>query len=363
MATDSLTANKMHRTRNNMDAVRYVLSLAVIVTHINVLWGYDIPFPVSGHTAVSGFFALSGFLIFRSYEKSPRLGLFLERRARRILPPYFLIVVLCAVGLFFVSSADFQGYFLSAGWWKYLVSNLAFCNFLEPSLPGVFDGPAYVHPAVNGSLWTMKVEWCLYLSVPVVAWLLLKLKARFRARNAVFLTVILVSIAYRLAFMLLFDATGREIFDILGRQFFGQLAFFYVGVVVYYNFDAFMRRRWLLLVLLLAGLLAEGRSPYADCVLEPFVQGSLILWFSFVGQWGKYFSRHDNVSYDMYLFHWPILQLGVYFGLPGWGTWPAVAVAVAAIVAFSFLSWNFIGKRFMYRPAASSQSILRSVGG
>ena len=58
-------------------------------------------------------------------------------------------------------------------------------------------------------------------------------------------------------------------------------------------------------------------------------------------------ARHDNVSYDMYLFHFPILQLCVYFGLPELGVVVSFVVALLATVVLSLLSWNLVGKRAM----------------
>ena len=85
---------------------------------------------------------------------------------RRILPPYWATVVLFAILLGFCSASP--DYFLSGQFWKYLIANLCFVNFVEPALPGVFDGMEVT--AVNGSLWTMKVEWMLYLSMPFASY-------------------------------------------------------------------------------------------------------------------------------------------------------------------------------------------------
>ncbi len=129
--------HKLKRTGNNMDAIRYVLAFAVVVEHFNYLCGADIPFPIPASTGVGGFFALSGFLIYRNFEKRPGLRHYIAARARRILPPYLFIVLLCAFLLAAVSSLPAARYFTDPQWWRYLVSNALFLNFLEPSLPGV----------------------------------------------------------------------------------------------------------------------------------------------------------------------------------------------------------------------------------
>lgn len=335
-------AQKLHRENNNMDAIRYVMAFSVVVAHFNELCGFDIPWPISSATGVGGFFALSGFLILHSYRANPGLRRFLTGRALRILPPYFLIVLLCAFLLAPVSSLTAAEYFGSAGWWRYLAANLTFLNFLEPCLPGVFDGPQFAVGAVNGSLWTMKVEWCLYLTVPVAVWAL----GRFRrlGDTRLFAWIIVFSTLYSLLFTWLYHTTEREIYAILGRQFFGQLSFFYVGALAFTRLDVLLRRRWVILAVLAAGLLLMQTDPFVRVALRPVVEGGLVIWFSIIGSWGRYVSRHDNVSYDIYLFHFPLLQLAVWLGLPAQGQWTCFAAAVAATVLLSVLSWNLVGR-------------------
>lgn len=331
-----------------MDAIRYVLALSVIIAHFNILCGYNIPWLISSATGVSGFFAMSGFLIFGSYYRQPSISQFLKSRGRRILPPYFFIVLLCAIGFVFISDLGAIEYFSSPQWWKYLVSNILFLNFIEPSLPGVFEGAAFYMSAVNGSLWTMKVEWCLYISVPIVASLLFWIN-KSGNRNYIgltFLFIIISSIAYRMLLLQLFDSTGKPIYEILSRQFLGQLAYFYIGACIYFFLDEFLKYKWYVFCMCIIMILMCDIIPFYDIILRPITESCLVLWFSLVGNWGKYISRHDNVSYDMYLFHFPIMQLAVYLEINQLSVIPSFTIVLSIVVILSFLSWNFIGCHF-----------------
>ncbi|MCM1022302.1 MAG: acyltransferase [Muribaculum sp.] len=329
---------------NNMGLVRYVLALAVILHHFNVLFATDYPWIMSGYHAVGGFFALSGFLIYGSYRRSPSLRYYIARRMRKIMPPYLFIVLACALLLYFAADAATRLNYFSWAWVKYLAANLSFLNFLCPTLPGVFTHNPI--PAVNASLWTMKVEWVLYLSIPPVLWLVDKLRLKTIWTVA---AIMLLSCCYRLWFHQLYSTTGNELYMILSRQVFGQLSYFYAGVAIYLFFEQFMRYKWTILVVALLAASAHSAIPYFAYFLEPIVVPTLVIWFSMVGKWGTWAGINDNISYEMYLFHWPVLQLVWQYGTPlALPAWILLLVAIAIIVALSSLCWFTIGKRILY---------------
>ncbi len=66
---------------------------------------------LSSGMAVKGFFVLSGFLIFMSFERSTSLSSYAMKRIRRIYPAYFTVVMLCAFGMVAVSSHSVAEYF------------------------------------------------------------------------------------------------------------------------------------------------------------------------------------------------------------------------------------------------------------
>lgn len=318
---------------NNMGVVRYVLAFAVLIAHFNELAGCDLYFPVSSFDAVGGFFALSGFLIYRSYMCHPGLLHYIGRRALRILPAYFATVIIFAIGLVFVSCLSAGEYFGSAHFWKYLLANLGFANFLEPTLPCVFTNN-YL-PFVNGSLWTMKVEWALYLSVPCVVWLLKYFKWR---EPAACIVIYVLSAIYRIIFILLYAHTGQEIYSILGRQFFGQMMYFYSGVLIYL-FLSGLRQHSLLWLVSGVSMLALARyDVYTLVCFQPMGISLLVLWFSMIGRWGTKEGLRDNVSYNIYLLHFPIIQLVVSCpGMIQYNMWFKFFIVIVAVVVASVL--------------------------
>lgn len=335
---------------NSMGLVRYYLAFAVFIAHFNTVYGVEIWFPTTSYTAVGGFFALSGFLVYPSYLNHRNLRYYLSRRARRIFPPYVFIVLLCAFSLVFVSTLPVREYFFNLQWVKYIVCNLAFLNFLCPELPGVFqDLPVR---AVDGSLWTMKIEVLLYLSVPVAASIIIWMRKRVRWFSPLVLCAIVyvLSSAYRWFLIDLYYSTHNEFYRIFSRQLFGQLMFFYGGVGVYFMYDKFNRWRHLIIIACFAIILLSDYLPwmfYTTCVL-PMVAVCMVIYFStfrFAG-----FLNRNNISYDVYLYHFPvILVIMTLIGGKEIPLWIVFSLTVACTIVLGMVSWFGIGKKFLSR--------------
>lgn len=324
---------------NNMGVMRYLLVLSVFVTHYNILTGTEYGFFIEGYDAVGCFFSLSGFLVYGSYlRRRSHAGHYLsgyfKSRALRLLPAYVTTVLFFAIVLVAVSTLPAWQYFGSWHFWKYLGANLGFVNFVEPTLPGVFEGMRM--DAVNGSLWTMKIEWMLYLAVPVLVWLSARLHNR---ATAVLTTVYLLSAAWVVIFFHLYENSGRGIYEILGRQVFGQLCYFCSGVLIYYWFDELMRRRWLMLAV---AVLCYYSVSFLDfglgLLFRPIGLTYIVIMLSMTGRWGTWEGKRDNVSYNIYLVHWPMTQVAVVMGLPeALGDGLSFVVVLFATVVLSVL--------------------------
>ena len=234
--TDSLIPKK-----NNFDLLRLIFALTVFITHLYELSGYQIlrtaPRSLSwiylnSGRAVQGFFVISGFLIFMSYERSHGLGNYFEKRVRRLYPCYITNILLSALLLVAVSSLPFIGYFLSHDFLRFIGFNAVFLNAHQWTLPGVFQNHPFT--AVNGALWTLQIEVLFYISVPIIAYF-----GRFFGK----LPILLLLYIFSSCFFVYFSVTGKPATALL---FPGQLCFFVAGSILYSLYDAFARRRYVM---------------------------------------------------------------------------------------------------------------------
>lgn len=158
-----------------LDGLRAISVIAVILYHANVSW---MP---GGFLGVEVFFVVSGFLITslmieeRAAQGRVDLRMFWIRRARRLLPALFvmLLAVAIAVATFATDSApDFRrdvipSLLYVSNWWQIW--------FVETPYFAVSDLPVLRH------LWSLAVEEQWYLVWPVVFVLLAKLPRRASA--------------------------------------------------------------------------------------------------------------------------------------------------------------------------------------
>lgn len=322
-----------------MDILRYVLALGVFVAHYNFLLGHTVPFMVSSYESVGGFFALSGFLMYSSYVKKGSVMRYVKSRARKIMPPYLFIVLLCAIALSLVSTLDLKAYCASAQLYKYLLANVCFLNWIQPTLPGVFDDIEISKAAVNGSLWTMKVEWCLYLSVPIFVWVCGKVR---RKEKLVALIIVVVSIAYRCLFMYLFEQTGKPIYEILGRQFFGQLSYFYCGMLVYFYIDVFKKYIWQIGAIgIVIGMLSYNIGYYG-IIIQPIAFTSVLMALSLCSRDAKILRHKRNLSYNIYLFHYPVIQLYKCLGIDNSPVYVSFTVIFMSVLILAYVAERYI---------------------
>lgn len=332
------------RDENNFDLLRFLLASIVFLVHAHVLTGNpELAFlsrSLSSDYAVKAFFVVSGYLIFQSHDRSRSLGDYFSKRARRIYPAYVAIVLSCAVAGMAITTLPIEEY-LSGRLMAYLVSNLAFANFLAPDLPGVFQDNRL--SAVNGALWTIKIEVMFYLLVPVIAFLF-----RHLGKLPIIFALYAGSVIYWTVLSGHAERTGVEFYLMLGRQLPGQLAYFMVGAMLLYYGESL--RRWLPFAAATAIPLLAIRLPVVHAVVEPMLLGFLVIYLATGIMHLGNFGRFGDFSYGIYVVHFPVIQFLITleaFDNP----WLGLASAGLAILAGALLSWHLIEKPFLNRSS------------
>ena len=309
---------------NNLNVLRFLAALMVIFSHAFPLTGNGKDFLMRwsggqvsfGEVAVSAFFFYGGFLIMKSMERKKTAKAYFRARCLRIFPALWITVLLCMFVLGpLMTTLSLKDYLLNGGTWKYLLNAV-----LIPAhdLPGVFENAPFV-PTVNGSLWTLTVEFGCYILCFVFY------KLGFADRKKALISLPLVAAGGAAAFLLL-----RE--QELIQSAVHPALFFYLGMLAYLFRDRIPARGWIALLCAAAWAASVllGGYPLFGLLTLPYI----LLFLAFgTKRTLSGFGRKRELAYGIYLSGWPLQQVLIAC-FPGIG-W---AVNFAAGAALSILS-------------------------
>ncbi|MDP9076359.1 MAG: acyltransferase [Bacteroidota bacterium] len=334
--------------KNNFDFLRFWFALIVVLVHTYELSGYIRPLNylayLDSFIAVAGFFIISGFLITRSYSWSKNVTEYLKKRARRLLPAYLFIILICAVGMSSISILKINAYFSESALYKYILCNFTFLNFLQPCLPGVFNNNSMC--AINGSLWTIKIEVSFYIILPILYHYINKSKKKFLFLISMYVLAIVYNFMLYKAFQ---NSTNKShLYFILTHQLPSLMPYFIAGMTLHFYFDEIMKFRKKLILIALPFFWGEYLFNYE--VFRPIALAIIVFYlaydFKIFNNWGKF----GDFSYGIYLFHFPIIQIFVYYGFfKKFNPSAVLLVVLLLVLTAAYLSWNLLEKRFLKR--------------
>ena len=318
---------------NNFDALRFLAAVSVIFSHsFLVAQGTQDHEPLiwlTGRQSILGlagvfvFFAISGFLVTQSFEQTGSPLRYLVKRCLRIFPGLILALILSAFLLApLVTTLPLADYLHRLTPYRYVFSNTLLSVHVH-ELPGVMFVDNPVGLEINGSLWTLRYEFLMYLMVMGLG------------------VLRLLNLPVCLALLAL--GMGCIHFDALG--FLGGwgwlLGFFAAGMVLYKLRATRIFSGWVAL-LALAGLIAS--VPLRQFILLfPLFGCYLALWLALNPHLPVLrAARFGDLSYGLYIYGWPS-EAAVIWALGGHATWWQVfllATPLAALLAF--ISWHLV---------------------
>jgi peptidoglycan/LPS O-acetylase OafA/YrhL len=333
-----LTRSRAFEAGDNFDALRLLFSACVAVFHFVLLTGAPslafaaAPLSIGAEIGVSGFFVLSGYLVLGSFQRSASLLAYAEKRVRRLYPAYAAVILLCALGALLFSDAarNDPGAVI-----RYLGANLVFLNFLAPNLPGLFDNNP-LH-AVNGALWTLKIEVAFYCLLPLIAIAAAKLRA---GKWALFGALYIAAETWRAAFRDAGDGLA-----ILSHQLPGQMSYFIVGMALW-EARAIFSPRLLSAGICLAAIIASLVFPAFEW-LRAAALGGLVIACAIAPLAPPRSSLQGDISYGLYIVHFPIIQT-VHSAAASLPVWAQAGLCAGTILIAALLLWNFIERPFLH---------------
>lgn len=333
----------------SLDALRGVLALAVAIGHglfaFGIVsrenqdaWGLLAPFAYL-HTAVAAFFVLSGYVLATTYrqwfsQNVRAYRVFLIRRIARTWP-LSAAALLALVPVYLLSPSEtgtpvqfLKSLFFMSGPW----------------------GPAGIW---NPPVWSLSVEWHLYLIFPALIWSI----SAIRAPGFALLIIGLSLMAFHAA---LFSSTSANLSPAILIHGLGA---FIAGMGL-----SMIRTRshpglWFVVALTILALMYWRAGIYLVPMLTPALvyavaqcTGTPPRWLTSLGAW----------SYSVYMIHYPVIFLLQALSLHTFGTYslqylhttsPALSYGLLALYSAAIIGMARLSYQFLELPA---QKFIRS---
>jgi len=340
---NSISEN-IHNFRWDIQGLRAISVLFVLIFHINpdVLPG--------GYLGVDIFFVISGYLILgfiwkRLEQNNFSIFQFYTKRIYRLAPAFLTVVVISTlVGYFVLLPNEGLTYIES------LVSTLFyFSNFYFYSQSDYFNSTMEFAPLLH--TWSLSVEEQFYIVFPIILLMIYKIKKESIIHILLFLA--LLSLCFS-QLAIHYEQNSFAFFASPTRFF-----QFIIGGIVSIAVPKNTFSRSLNDILMILGLTIIGISVYFYTAQTP-TPGINAIWPSFGAVLVLYsgvntryttvllsnslFIWIGNISYSLYLWHWPLI---VYYKLrfnPILTITEQVLLFMFSIV-FGFLSWKYIEER------------------
>lgn len=332
--------------KNNFDLLRLLAAFQVLFSHTSAHlfseYGYIFSNTVllfqkiiHYFPGVPVFFLISGFLIAMSYQNNSDLKDYIKNRILRIYPALYINIFLGVLILYLFGYVTFNREFF-----LWLIAQMSIIQFYNAEMFRSFGVGV-----INGSLWTISVELCFYIALPILFLIYKKSK-------------LLIGFIFIISFSLwVYDLTStKEIFynKFLHSTIFPYFFLFLFGMGFYKFYDRLVRYLenkflWWLLIYPSFILIAE----FLNIATNPLIQ--LFQWiifsffiFSFAYSFKELSNRllrGNDYTYGVYIYHMLIINIFVHLNLTGKIEYFWFVVLLSLISGV--LSWHFIERPFL----------------
>ncbi|WP_447877505.1 acyltransferase family protein [Serratia fonticola] len=324
------------RDGNNLDLIRLIASLSVIIYHsfaLNPQWGLTDPiknnltYITTGGLAVKIFFFISGLLVANSIITRRSSLHFILSRFFRIFPGLMLVIL----GSSFIIGPVFTNltlleYITSNELYTYIFKNISLNT--QYFLPGVFPDSKY---GINGSLWTIRYEVFAYL-ILLIFFLLGLIKGRLIPSIICILIIVEPVTPFK---GLLFASSENSAIYLLAPCF-------ALGVILAVNKSIYISNLFVPAILILLQFLFKGEEAksllicLSACLLALHISSLEVI---------KKLKLRNDISYGVYLWGFPIQQ--VYSQTFNLGFISNITLSIITTIFIALISWKLVEKPFI----------------
>lgn len=324
--------------RYDISFLRFLAVISVVLFH------FKVPFFHGGFIGVDIFFVISGFLmthiILSGFSAGNfKLLQFYRKRVERIIPAMIFLILVLTVFSFLLLRDDIKQFFRYA-----FVSELFISNIFYLRNSGYFNNASQNNILLH--TWSLSVEWQFYMIYPIILTLV---RNFYVEKRKTFLLIFITLTALSFILMLYYSTRDHSLnfYSLPTRSWemmAGGLVYLFAHAVkqtasttrIFVNVISYT-------AIVLTILLVDEKTTWPNVLtFIPVIATAFILLFRM--DFGLYnwsvFRFIGNISYSLYLWHWPLFVLFQYFGVEH----NALAIVLLILLSgiFAYVSYRFI---------------------
>lgn len=339
---DSRLAGK---EENSFDAIRLGLATLVVFEHSYFLISNRVDDePLyrltggqynSGAIAVCMFFAISGFLVTRSWVMTENLQRYLAKRVARIVPGFAVATFVACIVLGPFIASDPAHFLAQQKWLPIVISAFA---LRQVDVSGVLAGNAV--NLVHGTLWTIKYEFDCYLLIALIGSLGLLTPRR---AWAIYMPLFAGLFVARAGWIRLpvFDHGIVALAISSPDQWPSLVPFFFAGSALYLYREHIAKTA----AFFLAGAVALALScAVGGMYWALMIGGTYALIYLALSSSAHLvlLGKRVDLSYGVYLYGWPVAQALLYFTRQKLSPLPLFTLTMAVTLVVAYASWCLV---------------------
>jgi peptidoglycan/LPS O-acetylase OafA/YrhL len=334
---------------NNFDIIRLFAALQVVIVHliehfhaVSLVWFSSI---IAIFPGVPIFNFISGFLISAAWERNPDIKIFALNRIYRIFPGLWFCIGFSIITLLVFYDISLISNNLSTFFLWILTQATIFQAWNPAFLRGYGIG------GVNGSLWTIAVEISFYIFVPILFFV-----RKFPKIKIDLLLVGIIIASFVLNYYCESDYSSGLINDFTRKMIFitplPWIGMFCVGILFnkhiefLYNLTAGRIFYFFVIFIFISSIPFWYQSTifvrFGNSIgmVNYIALCFLIMSAAFSNRsLSDRFLRRNDISYGIYIYHQPILNLLIVSGFQGT---TGVVICLMSTLIIAFASWTFV---------------------
>lgn len=351
----------MKHGKNNFDSIRIMAAVAVIFDHSHAIVKVAEPTLMGnsvGGIAVKIFFVVSGYLICTSWVIDPNPLRYLAKRLLRIMPALIVITLFSAfiVGPMF-TDLSWREYFSNRVTYQYLYNVVMYPMWY---LPGVFTHNAYPG-AVNGSLWSLPVEFFMYLVLPCVLFVGSAVRARWLMPACTFLlcaaSLWLVRIHPFPQRFIFYSTDWTSGLDVAPYFLLG-------GLVRFMRWERYLDSMFALFLVACVALMHTASPVTNEVLLYVLLPYAVLSLATSAQRLLQDFGRFGDLSYGVYIYAFLVQQSVAHLTDNRLSAIQNALVTLPIVLVLAWLSWHLVEKPMLsLKPVARSTKISGRIDG